>query len=427
MKSTMLQEGRLQEILRTSRIEKRGGIWACCSSNPFVLRAACRYAARENTVLLAESSSAQVNQYGGYSGMTPGQFCSALHMTAQKEGLPADRLILGADHAGPLPWRQLNETEAMRRAERLIADCVEAGYEKIHIDVSMPLGEERLSGNHCDSSTREIYEDIMTERGVRLIAAAENAWSASRKEERTPPLYVIGNEVPESGGIQQACQQRYSSGEHCLAMLKRYRERLQEAGYGEAAGRIIAMAADVGTGFFRDGVLKPDVSRLSDLSEVSERAGIVFEGHSADYLDMDLLQAMTENGISILKVGPELTNALLKALFFLENLERKDCGESSRSRLKETLFGCMIKDPVHLHKWMRMETVGETEVEQMRKIAFGPLDRWRYYANRPEVQKSVCRLLKNLSGSAMPAPEDFLIKNIMTVIEKYDKAAVFHR
>lgn len=426
MGNAMLQEGRLQEVLQRSRNEKRGGIWACCSSNPFVLRAACRYAARENIFLLVESSSAQVNQYGGYSGMTPKQFCSALYTTAQEEGLPAEYLILGADHAGPLPWRQLDEMEAMRRAERLIADCVEAGYEKIHIDVSMALGDDRQNGNHYDSSTCKIDGDAMTERGIRLIAAAEEAWTACREEERKPPLYVIGNEVPESGGIQQACQQRYSSGEHCLAMLNRYRRRLEDIGYGEAVGRVIAMAADVGTGFFRDGVLKPDMSRLSDLSEVSDRTGIIFEGHSTDYLDMALLRTMTENGISILKVGPELTHTLLKALLFLENLEKRYCGKDGRSRLEETLFECMMKNPVHLHKWMRIEAPGETEEEQMQKIAFGPLDRWRYYSNRLEVQESICRLLKNLSGSVMPDPEDFLIENIMTVIEKYDKATAFH-
>ncbi|WP_238158664.1 class II D-tagatose-bisphosphate aldolase non-catalytic subunit, partial [Trabulsiella odontotermitis] len=53
---------------------KRGnanGIYAVCSAHPLVLESAIRFAQQNQTPLLIEATSNQVDQYGGYTGMTP--------------------------------------------------------------------------------------------------------------------------------------------------------------------------------------------------------------------------------------------------------------------------------------------------------------------------------------------------------------------
>ncbi len=54
--------------------QKRGqsrGINSICSSHPFVLRAGLYRSARASTSVLVETACNQVNQFGGYTGMTP--------------------------------------------------------------------------------------------------------------------------------------------------------------------------------------------------------------------------------------------------------------------------------------------------------------------------------------------------------------------
>jgi D-tagatose-1,6-bisphosphate aldolase subunit GatZ/KbaZ len=56
---------------------KRGeplGIYSVCSAHHQVLQAAMSQAKTDGSYLLVESTSNQVDQFGGYSGMTPHQF-----------------------------------------------------------------------------------------------------------------------------------------------------------------------------------------------------------------------------------------------------------------------------------------------------------------------------------------------------------------
>ena len=49
----------------------RGGIVSVCSAHPEVIRAAADIAQSCGALLLIESTSNQVDQFGGYTGMTP--------------------------------------------------------------------------------------------------------------------------------------------------------------------------------------------------------------------------------------------------------------------------------------------------------------------------------------------------------------------
>ena len=83
----------LREIVDANRSGQPVGLYAVCSAHPSVLRAAMRQALDDDSMLLIESTSNQVNQFGGYTGMTPVQFVAFLHSIAQGVGLAPERLV----------------------------------------------------------------------------------------------------------------------------------------------------------------------------------------------------------------------------------------------------------------------------------------------------------------------------------------------
>jgi D-tagatose-1,6-bisphosphate aldolase subunit GatZ/KbaZ len=50
--------------------------------------------------LLIEATSNQVDQFGGYTGMTPADFHGFVSRLAELLGFPTSQLILGGDHLG---------------------------------------------------------------------------------------------------------------------------------------------------------------------------------------------------------------------------------------------------------------------------------------------------------------------------------------
>ena len=64
----------VQQIIAAHRRGVPTGLYSVCCSHPSVLRAAMKVATSYDTVLLVEATSNQVDQFGGYTGMTPIQF-----------------------------------------------------------------------------------------------------------------------------------------------------------------------------------------------------------------------------------------------------------------------------------------------------------------------------------------------------------------
>jgi len=103
----------LRQVVRRNRQGMAVGTYAVCSAHPAVLHAAIHQALQDDAVLHVESTSNQVNQFGGYMGSTPAQFAAKVRWTAEKAGLPATRVLLGADHLGPYCWRSEPAATAM--------------------------------------------------------------------------------------------------------------------------------------------------------------------------------------------------------------------------------------------------------------------------------------------------------------------------
>ena len=129
----------LDEIVKAQKQGMAKGIVSICSAHPWVLKVAMQ---ETEGPLLIEATCNQVNQFGGYTGMKPVNFVGYVRKIAKENNFPFENVILGGDHLGPSVWQSESAESAMEKSEHLIRDYVEAGFVKIHIDCSMPLGDD---------------------------------------------------------------------------------------------------------------------------------------------------------------------------------------------------------------------------------------------------------------------------------------------
>ena len=64
----------LADIIKQNKEHRKGGIYSVCSANSLELKAARLQAKKDNKAVLIEAASNQVNQFGGYTGMTPADY-----------------------------------------------------------------------------------------------------------------------------------------------------------------------------------------------------------------------------------------------------------------------------------------------------------------------------------------------------------------
>ena len=250
---------------------RRRGITSVCSAHPLVIEATLRHAFEQGAVALIEATCNQVNQEGGYTGMTPVQFRDTVFELAAKVGMPSDRILLGGDHLGPNPWKALTAEEAMRRSELMVAAYVEAGFTKIHLDTSMG----------CRGELTALPESITSGRAARLAAIAEKTSARCG----VVPWYVIGTEVPIPGGAHEIIDTlAVTSPEAASRTYELHREAFKAAGIGDAFARVVGLVVQPGVEFSSENVVEYVPERAANLSAVLKSLpGLVFEAHSTDY------------------------------------------------------------------------------------------------------------------------------------------------
>jgi D-tagatose-1,6-bisphosphate aldolase subunit GatZ/KbaZ len=374
--------------------QKRGeaqGVWSCCSANPFVLEAAFRAADENETTILVEATSNQVNQEGGYTGATPADFAASLRRQAGAAGLPSQRVLLGGDHLGPHPWRGEPAADALPKAREMIRQYVRAGATKVHLDASMRLADDPPGA--LDPATA-------AERTADLCAAAE----AERTEGSEGPVYVIGTEVPIPGGEQdEAPGLQVTRAEDAARTLELTRAAFRSRELEPAWDRVVGLVVQPGVEFGDEGVHEYDPDAARPLSAFIEAVpGIVFEAHSTDYQKEEGLRALVRDHFAILKVGPWLTFAYREAVFALAAMEEEYLGHRSGvtlSDIRRVVDEAMRRDPVH---WRSHYRGDEARLRFARQFSFS--DRIRYYWPRAEVQAALERLLSNLEAHPVPLP-----------------------
>jgi D-tagatose-1,6-bisphosphate aldolase subunit GatZ/KbaZ len=369
---------------------RRKGLVSICSAHPDVLAAAMHAGLRGAGGLLVEATANQVNQHGGYTGLTPESYMAALRRLAEVAGFPPERLAVGADHLGPWAWRTEPAETAMRRCEELIQRCVRSGFRKLHID----------TGFGCaDDPAPLVPLRHAVERAVRLCRAAEATLAPG-----TPrPFYVVGAEAPVPGGdLTGAEPPAVTTVAELEDALGQFRAEFLAAGLESAWERVVAVVVQPGVEFGDDGVAVYRPERATALSRFHGQlpGAMTYEVHSADYQPADALTRMTADHFTLLKVGPCLTHALRRAVVALESVEEELLGGrpgAGRSGVSAALEAAMLADPTH---WRSHYRGSAGEQRRLRRESLR--DRARYYWGAPGVPAALERLHLNLAGPLPP-------------------------
>jgi D-tagatose-1,6-bisphosphate aldolase subunit GatZ/KbaZ len=365
------------------------GITSVCSAHPLVIEAALLQALQDGTTALIEATCNQVNQYGGYTGMTPAAFRDFVLGIARDVGLPAERIILGGDHLGPNPWKSLPAEAAMAEAETMVEAFVQAGFLKLHLDTSMGCAGEAVA----------LADPITAERAARLAGVAEQA--AARAGTR--PYYIIGTEVPTPGGALEAVPETVVTvPEAPLATYGIHKHIFMSEGLGRVLDRVVALVVQPGVEHGNESVMRYDSEAAAALSaSLQNLPGLIFEAHATDYQTPAALAALVRDGFPILKVGPALTFALREAFYALDAIAAVLAPEidPDAEPLPAVMERVMLLNPAH---WRSHYHGDSAALRILRHYSYS--DRIRYYWPEPEAAAAVNRLFARLEGVAIPAP-----------------------
>lgn len=348
-----------------------------CSAHGDVLEASLRLARDLDRPLIVEATSNQVNQHGGYTGMTPEDFVRYLDGIADRVGMPRDSLILGGDHLGPQAWRSLPAEEAMAEAETMLRDYVRAGFSKIHLDCS----------EGCAGEPAQLPDAVTAARAARLAKTCE-------AEATSPLAYIVGTEVPVPGGARGDDETvRPTSADAARATLKAHQDAMPKAAWAQVCGLVVQPGLEFAPAHIdRFDTAQPDplASVLADYPRLS------LEAHSTDYQTGDVYADLGRRGFAILKVGPALTFAWREALYALSHIDGWLTGADHISTVTEAV---MVAEPGY---WQGHYAGEDARLRLLRHFSYA--DRIRYYWLQPRIAGAVTALQARIDAADPMAP-----------------------
>lgn len=374
----------LDDVVAAQKAGEVRGVAAICSAHPYVLEAAMRHGQAHGASVLIEATCNQVNQFGGYTGMTPADFVRFVGEIADRVGFPRQNLILGGDHLGPQVWSNEPAKIAMEKAKMLVRDYAQAGFVKIHLDCSLPCVDDR-----------DLSVETITRRAAELVAVADSACSAVGL---SLPRFVIGTEVPPAGGAKAGDDQLTITDPVDAAQTIDLSQRTFSAqGLESAWERVLALVVQPGVEFGDSTIHDYDRAATNGLARFIETVpGLVYEAHSTDYQTLAALRTMVEDHFAILKVGPSLTFALREAIFALAEME-EILISIEPSHLREILEAEMQANPAYWQNHYR----GSAQQQKFARV-YSFSDRIRYYWTTAAVQIAFRRMMNNLGDGPLP-------------------------
>ncbi len=381
----MMKTNPVQQRIIDHKASGRGGIVSVCSAHPDVIVAAARLAEKYHDLLLVESTSNQVDQFGGYTGMTPAKFVSYLNNLLKKNNISAERLVLGGDHLGPNAWQNLPAETAMNNAEELIRHYVRAGYQKIHLDCSMSCADDPVP----------LTDEIVAERAARLCRIAEDTAAEIRQPHDI--VYIIGTEVPVPGGAQEDLDGITPTTPQAARTTYEVHQRIfAKHGLAEVWQRVIGLVVQPGVEFDHHSIVDYNPEKAAALSALQQEfPNAVFEAHSTDYQRPQTFKNLVNDHFAILKVGPALTFALREAYFALDNIAQ-DLHLNAPS-IRATLEQIMTENTKYWQKYYS----GSADEQRIAR-AYSLSDRCRYYWPAEQLQKAVEQARNAFAGCTIP-------------------------
>ena len=369
-----------------------------CTSNFLVLKILIKFCKKNKLPLLIETTSNQVNQFGGYTNLTPKKFTKKISLYLKKEKFNQKLFFYGGDHLGPLPWKQFGQLKSLERSKKLIKSYIDSGAQKIHIDTSIKLRNDKtFSKKEILKRTQDLFNNLNLDKINNIF-------------------FVFGTEVPFAGGgtnkNQSAAKFPTKSTINESDFVKKL--LLKRFNYN----KYFALVIDTNMEFFNQNIIKPNIKNLTEIVKYSTKKKFYFEAHSTDYQNLNTLKKLVKNNFKFLKVGPELTHCLLKSLFLMEQFENEYIKEKKRSLFKRKLIKEILSNKTHWKKYYN-----EKDSTVVEKILKGKLDRARYYLNTTKVNESIRLLEKNINLTKKARISQFLnskkIHHELDDIKKY--------
>jgi len=372
----------LRDLILRNRAGEAIGLPCFCTANEHVLLAVLAYAKRTGLPTVIEATCNQVNQYGGYTGMSPADFMEWLSGMAADAGVPMNQLILGGDHLGPNVWKNEPLDVAMEKSRELVKSYVQAGFKKIHIDTSMACGGE----------PNPTFAQI-AERAADLCEVAEKYAPDPSKL-----FYIIGTEVPIPGGeTEEPNTLDVTSVARFHDTIQTHRDAWNTRGLDAAWDRVVSVVTQPGVDFGHTSVYPFLPVKAAPLREaIIDEVGLTYEAHSTDYQSTNALSDLVKNHFFFLKVGPELTFRFREAIWALAKIEEEIINDP-KSLIRETFEEQMTKDPGY---WVNYYNGSDKELRILRTYSYS--DRIRYYWTDPEISKSLNMLIANLEQVNLP-------------------------
>ena len=376
----------LEDLVSKNRGGGAHALPSICSANPDVLAAAMMLAKERGRPPLIEATSNQVNQFGGYSGMTPARFIASVRGLAGDHGVDPGQIVFGGDHLGPQAWRDAGPDVAMARAEDLVRSYAQAGFTKIHLDCS----------EGCAGEPARVGDEICARRAAVLAAVCER-----HAPEPDALTYVVGTEVPSPGGAradETRSKVEPTSPERARETLARHHSAFSELGLHDAWRKIIALVVQPGLEFTASRIDHFDIDTPDLLSgALADHPRICFEAHSTDFQRDAVFPELARRGFAILKVGPALTFAYRRAVYALDHVAQWLHDGATRDSVAAIMEDLMRDDPRH---W-KGSFSGSGNALRLQ-LHFGYADRIRYYWPNPKAARAVSDLIDRLAQAAEP-------------------------
>ena len=378
----------LEDLVSKNRGGGAHALPAICSAHPDVLAAALLLAREQGRPPLIEATSNQVNQFGGYSGMTPADFITFVRRLAGACGVDRGGIMFGGDHLGPQAWRAAGPEIAMARAKDLVRSYVEAGFTKIHLDCS----------EGCAGEPARVGDGVCARRAAELAAVCER-----HAPDPDALTYVVGTEVPSPGGAradEAQSEMEPTSPERARETLARHHSAFAELGLHDAWRKVVALVVQPGLEFTATRIDHFDVDASDLLSEVlADHPHLCFEAHSTDYQRDVVFPELARRGFAILKVGPALTFAYRQAVYALDHIAQWLKPGTAPDSIVAIMEDLMRDDPRH---W-KDSYPGSGHALRLQ-LHFGYADRIRYYWPDPQAARAVSDLIDRLAQATAPEP-----------------------
>jgi D-tagatose-1,6-bisphosphate aldolase subunit GatZ/KbaZ len=367
----------LRDIIARNRAGEAVAIPSVCSAHPEVLRASLAMAERLDRAIVIEATSNQVNQDGGYTGMTPAAFIAFVRRLAMETNTDPARIVFGGDHLGPQAWRRLPADQAMAKAHVMVRDYVQAGFTKIHLDCS----------EGCAGEAAQLDDAVTVPRAADLARTCRDAGAEAL-------LYVVGTEVPPPGGAR--------SEDHADIPATRPQAARETLDAHIVAfhdvGEIGGLVVQPGVEFSPMSVHHLPLDRDPGLREaIAHHPGVCLEAHSTDYQHPQGFVRLAELGFAFQKVGPALTFAYRQAVYALDHLRTLAGWRADDADLRSTMETVMLAEPGY---WQGHYQGADLALQRH----FGLADRIRYYWPHPDALAAVATLMEDLGGRHLPEP-----------------------